>query len=356
MAVQGCKSNTEIIRVPYSSLSADDFLEHYFKLARPVIITGMTDDWACRKWTIEGLMDKVGDNEVLVRGNTNTEDYKLGKAYTIKRSTFRRYCEDLLEGNARARSSYLAVGSLQQAFPQLLSELPLPEYLVKNGKLHLGPYMWVALKGHYEFCHYDPDDNFLIMIQGRKQLRLFGLNQLQCLYPNPTGSQGKTIQSQVNLDSPDLDRFPLFREAECQHCILHPGEVLFIPAFYWHQVTALDSGISCNMFYGNGGENNYLEKILSPPYKDHFEFWLLNIVEQNKEHETFPKILGRLPEVLWQFFLKQWHENGSPEQIQRTVNLIMNHFGISELPDVPSQSKFPPLLKIRGLRGRVGKE
>ena len=30
--------------------------------------------------------------------------------------------------------------------------------------------MWVALKGHYEFCHYDPDDNFLVMIRGRKQV------------------------------------------------------------------------------------------------------------------------------------------------------------------------------------------
>ena len=63
------------------------------------------------------------------------------------------------------------------------------------------------------------------MIQGRKQLRLFGLDCIDCLYPNPIGSQGKTIQSNVNLDSPDLSKYPRFRETVCQYTVLHPGEV-----------------------------------------------------------------------------------------------------------------------------------
>ena len=41
---------------------------------------------------------------------------------------------------------------------------------------------------------------------------------------------------QINLDLPDLEKFPLFKEATVEHCILSPGEMLFIPAFYWHQV------------------------------------------------------------------------------------------------------------------------
>ena len=102
----------------------------------------------------------------MIRGKTNKEDYKLGKSYTVRRDLFRNYCSDLLKANARAKSSYLAVASLAQAFPQLLDDLPLPLYLKEKGKLHLGPYMWVALADHYEFCHYDPDDNFLLMIQG----------------------------------------------------------------------------------------------------------------------------------------------------------------------------------------------
>ena len=47
-------------------------------------------------------------------------------------------------------------------------QVPLPAHLRDHGKLHLGPYLWLALRGHYEFCHFDPDDNFLVIIQGRE--------------------------------------------------------------------------------------------------------------------------------------------------------------------------------------------
>ena len=219
--------------------------------------------------------------------------------------------------------------------------------------------MWVALKNHYEFCHYDPDDNFLVMIQGRKQVRLFGYGHLQSLYPNPLGSHGKTIQSQVDLDQVDGEKFPLFLKdpsLHCQHCVLHPGEILFIPAFYWHQVTALDTGISVNMFYGEGGEHDFIEKILKPPYAEHFEYWFLNIIQQNIGCDSFQRMLARLPEVLFHFFLKQWHETATNDHVEQVVKLVLNHCQINCLPNLKDSSKFPPILKIRGLTHRNGTE
>ena len=70
-------------------------------------------------------MKRVGDNEVLIRGKTDQENYKLGKSYTIRRDNFRSYCLDLLEGNSRAKSSYLAVASLHQAQTQWSTYLKL---------------------------------------------------------------------------------------------------------------------------------------------------------------------------------------------------------------------------------------
>jgi len=353
MSISCCESSP-IPRV--SALSEKDFHEKYFLPAKPVIITDATEEWPARNWTIENLVERVGHNEVWVRGKTNMEDYRVGKAYTIRKDTFGNYCKDLLKENARARSSYLAVASMQQAFPQLQDDVPLPIYLRNYGKLHLGPYLWVALKGHYEFCHFDPDDNFLVMIKGRKQVRLFGID-LNSLYPNPLGSHGKTVQSQVNCDNPDLEKFPLFQNAVCQYCVLEPGEMLFIPAFFWHQVNALDTGISMNMFYGDPGENNFISKMFLPPYKEHFYYWFLNIIEQNKSHDVFPKILSRLPEVVKHFFLKQWHEIPNSDQVDKIVTLVKNHFKIDVLPDpILGKGKFPPVLKIRGLLHRDGKK
>ena len=208
----------------------------------------------------------------------------------------------------------------------------------------------------FQFCHYDPDDNFLVIIRGRKRVRLFG-HDLSGLYPNPLGSHGKTVQSQVDCDSPDVDRFPQFANARCEETVLEPGEMLFIPAFYWHQVCALDTGISVNMFYGDGSSSSgYLGKVMRAPYREHFEYWLLNIVEQNRACASFPRMLERLPEVMGHFFKKQWHEEASEEQIERAVDLVKSHCGIGDLPEFSGdRAKFPPVLKIRGLLHRDGK-
>ena len=121
------------------------------------------------------------------------------------------------------------------------------------------------------------------------------------------------------------------------------------------QVTALDTGISINMFYGDPGENVFISKMFKFPYKEHFHHWFLNIIEQNREQQTFEKILSRLPEVIKHFFIKQWHEIPNEQQVQSLVTLVMEHLSIESLPEpIITEGKFPPVLKIRGLLHRDG--
>lgn len=44
------------------------------------------------------------------------------------------------------------------------------------------------------------------------------------------------VMSPVDILRPDLDRFPHFARARRLHCVLEPGDVLFMPAFWWHEV------------------------------------------------------------------------------------------------------------------------
>lgn len=75
-----------------------------------------------------------------------------------------------------------------------------------------------------EYCHLDPDEGLLIMLQGKKQVRLFGCD-IPSMYPNEMGSKGRTIQSKVNCDNPDLDVHPLFNGTTCHHTMLNSGEM-----------------------------------------------------------------------------------------------------------------------------------
>lgn len=52
------------------------------------------------------------------------------------------------------------------------------------------------------------------------------------------------------------------------------------------------------------------------PYKEHFYHWFLNIIEQNRDQQSFPKMLSRLPEVIEHFFVKQWHETPTQDQVR----------------------------------------
>ena len=109
------------------------------------------------------------------------------------------------------------------------------------------------------------------------------------------------------------------------------------------------------MFYGDPGENVFISKMFKPPYREHFHYWFLNIIEQNKDHQSFDKIVSRLPEVIKHFFIKQWHEIPDDQQVQSLVTLVKKHLKIEQLPEpILSEGKFPPVLKIRGLLHRDG--
>lgn len=106
------------------------------------------------------------------------------------------------------------------------------------------------------------------------------------------------------------------------------------------------------MFFGDKGENNYLTKIMLSCQWDAFQYWLLNIIEQNRDMIQFKSVLEHLPGALKAFLLKQWHEIPTDEQLDKLVNVVMSFLELKELPVVSKEVKHAPMLKIRGLLWR----
>ena len=91
--------------------------------------------------------------------------------------------------------------------------------------------------------HFDMSNNLACCAVGRRRFTLFPPDQIANLYPGPLDpTPAGQVVGLVDPRAPDLQRFPRFAEAAeaGQIAELEPGDVLFYPALWWHNVEALE--------------------------------------------------------------------------------------------------------------------
>lgn len=104
------------------------------------------------------------------------------------------------------------------------------------------PRLWMG-NGITTPTHYDMNDGVACVVAGRKRFTLFPPDQLPNLYVGPLDmGPGGRPTSMVRLAAPDFDRFPKFRDAlaAAEVAELEPGDAVFIPNLWWHNVESLD--------------------------------------------------------------------------------------------------------------------
>jgi len=93
-------------------------------------------------------------------------------------------------------------------------------------------------------AHHDMSHNIACVAVGRRRFTLFPPEQVENLYPGPLDpTPGGQVVTMTDISAPDFTRFPKLREAlaAAQVAEMGPGDALFYPALWWHQVDALES-------------------------------------------------------------------------------------------------------------------
>ena len=123
-------------------------------------------------------------------------------------------------------------------FAPLLADIgSLPEFCDAARLSRLSSF-WFGPAGTVTPLHHDTLMLFHTQIVGRKRWRLISPLETPKLY-NHSG-----VFSPIDVDRPDLVRFPTFALVKMLEVVVEPGETVFLPLAWWHQVTSLDVSLS----------------------------------------------------------------------------------------------------------------
>jgi hypothetical protein len=224
------------------SVSEEEFIERYVRGCRPLVLTGHTRDWpAMQRWSPDYLKGRFGHIDVEVQAERQANPrYEEDKARHRRSVRLGDFVDQVLAGG-ETNDYYLTANNealRRPDFAPLLEDIgSLPPCCIR-AELAERSSFWFGPAGTVTPLHHDTLMLFHTQVVGRKRWRLISPLQGPRLY-NTNG-----VFSPIDLDAVDLRQFPLFAGVRVLEVVVWPGETMFLPLGWWHQVRALDVSVS----------------------------------------------------------------------------------------------------------------
>lgn len=143
--------------------------------------------------------------------------------------------------------------------------------------------MWMSSPGVTARLHNDNSDNLFNQVVGRKRFVLFDPRAWRDLYMF-SSLHPASRQSQVDVHALNITRFPRFRAAWAHGCLadLTPGDALYLPALWFHDVQSVDWSVSVMAFmrphhknvFARAAYGHELPLNVQPAERQHRQLWI----------------------------------------------------------------------------------
>jgi jumonji domain-containing protein 7 len=267
------------------------FYREYVSQNKPVIIEGAIAGWpAFTKWSNEYLRDALKNDDITVAVTPNGRaDAIVDDVYFVKPCDKKMKIGeflDILEGKIQSA----AVHYIQQQnanftteFSGLWSDINLDTLKFAQEAFAEPPdavNFWMGDSNSVTSLHKDHYENLYCVIAGEKHFTLIPPTDYPYLYEdeyiaatykeNSSGDfdvevdepEVKVPWISVDPDYPNLEKYPNFLKAKPIHVVLKPGEVLYLPSMYYHQVSQKEDAdgrvIAVNFWYDMKFGLNYI--------------------------------------------------------------------------------------------------
>jgi len=290
------------ISVPVLKYTCPDQLLSELCTTRSPVVLRNVPMGKCSSWSPDYLMEKLSgisrpihvtseSNMNFVQKNFKYATLDVGevisKASSRSQDPEKYYLRAVSEENPRLKPV-----SLESDFPTIADDFHLPEDMLPRDRI-FSSVLRVSSGQIRVWTHYDVMDNVYCQIIGHKRAVLWSPSQVEKMYM--VGDKSRV----VDIDNPDLDQFPLFAHAQKHVAELIPGDILFIPALWFHNMLAHDFGVAVNVFWKELDEKLYDNK---DPYgnKDH-----VPAAKAFQSADNIIKNLHQLPPEYRDFYCKR---------------------------------------------------
>ena len=230
-----------------SHVSADEFEARYVRGCRPLVLTGHAQDWpALRCWSPADLRQRFGHLIVEIQAERHADPRYEENKLELRRSVRLSEFVDQVVAGGPTNDYYLTANNevlRRPEFAPLLDDIGTLPPGCDRSQLPTKSSFWFGPAGTVTPLHHDTLMLFHTQVVGRKRWRLISPLEWPKLYNH------HNVFSPIDLDRPDLHRYPAFGDVKVLDVVVEPGQTMFLPLAWWHQVSALD--VSLSFSYSN---------------------------------------------------------------------------------------------------------